>query len=99
MSARVSALCLSLSLALPLGGLIAACATQDPVADSASQAERDDHDGDDHDRDAIHKVKHVIVIMQENHSFDNYFGALAYAPGSPFHGPRGHHHDDGDGDR
>ncbi|MGZ4873548.1 MAG: alkaline phosphatase family protein, partial [Candidatus Angelobacter sp.] len=21
-----------------------------------------------------HKAKHVIVIMQENHSFDNYFG-------------------------
>ena len=33
----------------------------------------------------VHKVKHVIVIMQENHSFDNYFGALAYAPGSPYH--------------
>jgi len=24
-----------------------------------------------------HKAKHIIVIMQENHSFDNYFGALA----------------------
>jgi len=33
----------------------------------------------------IQKVKHVIIIMQENHSFDNYFGALAYAPGSPDH--------------
>jgi phospholipase C len=32
----------------------------------------------------VHKVKHVIVIMQENHSFDNYFGALAYAPNSPY---------------
>jgi len=35
----------------------------------------------------IHKVKHVIVVMQENHSFDSYFGALAYAPGSPYHAP------------
>lgn len=35
----------------------------------------------------LHKVKHIIVIMQENHSFDNYFGALAYAPGSPYHSP------------
>lgn len=35
-----------------------------------------------------HKVKHIVVIMQENHSFDNYFGALAYAPGSPYHPPR-----------
>ena len=34
------------------------------------------------------KVKHVIVIMQENHSFDNCFGALAYAPGSPYHPAR-----------
>ncbi|HEX8111255.1 MAG TPA: alkaline phosphatase family protein [Kofleriaceae bacterium] len=35
----------------------------------------------------IHKVKHVIVVMQENHSFDSYFGALVYAPGSPYHAP------------
>jgi phospholipase C len=95
MSARMPVLCMF----LPLGCLIAACAAQDPVADSASQADRDDHDRGDHDRDGIHKVKHVIVLMQENHSFDNYFGALAYAPGSPYHRPHGHHHDDGDGDR
>jgi hypothetical protein len=37
----------------------------------------------------ISKVKHVIVMMQENHSFDNYFGALAYAPGSPYHPSQG----------
>src|SRR5258708_36827001 len=33
----------------------------------------------------IKKVKHIIIVMQENHSFDNYLGALAYAPGTPFH--------------
>jgi phospholipase C len=33
----------------------------------------------------LRKVKHIIVVMQENHSFDNYFGALAYAPGTPYH--------------
>jgi len=33
----------------------------------------------------LNKVKHVIIIMQENHSFDNYFGALPYAPDSPYH--------------
>jgi hypothetical protein len=32
----------------------------------------------------VRNVKHVIVVMQENHSFDNYFGALAYAPNSPY---------------
>jgi phospholipase C len=33
----------------------------------------------------LSKVNHIIVVMQENHSFDNYFGALAYAPESPYH--------------
>lgn len=33
----------------------------------------------------LHKVKHIIIVMQENHSFDNYFGALAFVPGSPYH--------------
>jgi hypothetical protein len=32
----------------------------------------------------LQKVNHIIIVMQENHSFDNYFGALAYAPGSPY---------------
>jgi phospholipase C len=46
------------------------------------------------------KVQHVVIVMQENHSFDNYFGALAYAPGSPYHTPHRRGHDgDGDGDR
>lgn len=44
-----------------------------------------------------HKVKHIIVIMQENHSFDNYFGALAYAPGSPYHSPGRNGDGNGDG--
>jgi phospholipase C len=35
---------------------------------------------------SVQKVNHVIIIMQENHSFDNYLGALPYAPGSPYHG-------------
>ena len=33
----------------------------------------------------LNQVNHIIIVMQENHSFDNYFGALAYAPGSPYH--------------
>jgi phospholipase C len=49
----------------------------------------------------IAKVQHVIVFMQENHSFDNYFGALPYAPHSPYHpgifgcGPEDHNCVDG----
>ncbi len=34
---------------------------------------------------SLQKINHIIVVMQENHSFDNYFGALPYAPGSPYH--------------
>jgi phospholipase C len=30
-------------------------------------------------------VKHIIVVMQENHSFDNYFGVLPYVAGGPYH--------------
>jgi phospholipase C len=44
-----------------------------------------------------HKARHIIVIMQENHSFDNYFGALAYAPGSPYHSPGRDDRDERDG--
>lgn len=33
------------------------------------------------------KVQHIIVLMQENHSFDNYFGALPYVPRGPYHAP------------
>src|SRR2546425_13072089 len=33
----------------------------------------------------LNKVKHLIVVMQENHSFDNYFGVLPYVPAGPYH--------------
>jgi len=53
----------------------------------------------------IHKIRHVIVIMQENRSFDSYFGTYPGAAGipksvcvpDPLHGtcvrPRVDHHD------
>jgi len=36
----------------------------------------------------LRHVNHIIIVMQENHSFDNYFGVLAYTAGSPYHAPR-----------
>jgi phospholipase C len=33
------------------------------------------------------KVNHVIIAMQENHSFDNYFGVLALAQNTLYHSP------------
>ena len=43
--------------------------------------------GPDHARadGSLQNVNHIIIVMQENHSFDNYFGVLAYAPGTPYH--------------
>jgi phospholipase C len=35
------------------------------------------------DRDGIHKIRHVVIIMQENRSFDNYFGTYPGADGIP----------------
>ena len=29
-------------------------------------------------------MQHIIIVMQENHSFDNYFGVLPYAVGTPY---------------
>ena len=31
----------------------------------------------------IHKIKHVVIIMQENRSFDSYFGTYPGADGLP----------------
>ncbi|HEV2451748.1 MAG TPA: alkaline phosphatase family protein [Streptosporangiaceae bacterium] len=33
--------------------------------------------------DGVHKIKHVIVVMQENRSFDSYFGTYPGADGIP----------------
>jgi phospholipase C len=33
----------------------------------------------------IHNIRHVVVIMQENRSFDNYFGTYPGADGIPMH--------------
>ena len=33
--------------------------------------------------DGIHRIKHVVVIMQENRSFDSYFGTFPGADGLP----------------
>lgn len=41
-----------------------------------------------HSTGTIESVKHIIVIMQENHSFDNYFGVLPYVKNGPYHAPR-----------
>jgi len=34
---------------------------------------------------SISAVNHIVIMMQENHSFDNYFGVLPYSSGGPYH--------------
>src|ERR1022692_849772 len=34
----------------------------------------------------IHKIKHIIILMQENRSFDSYFGTFPGADGIPMSG-------------
>ena len=36
----------------------------------------------------LQNVQHIVILMQENHSFDNYFGALPYVRGGPYHPAR-----------
>jgi phospholipase C len=36
--------------------------------------------------DGIHKIRHVVIIMQENRSFDTYFGTFPGADGIPMSG-------------
>ena len=50
---------------------LAACSGADHVTPPAAQG--------------LSKVNHIIVVMMENHSFDNYFGALPYVPGGPYY--------------
>jgi phospholipase C len=40
------------------------------------------------DAAGLTRVAHIIVLMQENHSFDNYLGALPYVPNGHYHPPR-----------
>jgi phospholipase C len=62
-----------LSLTLLLASMMSAGA--EPPDEDKDQTPR---------RGQLSRVKHIIVVMQENHSFDNYLGALPYATGSPY---------------
>ena len=56
-----------------VSALIGSCGSLDGVPRST----------DSHAASGIHKIKHVVVIMQENRSFDSYFGTFPGASGIP----------------
>jgi phospholipase C len=37
----------------------------------------------------LNNVNHFIIVMQENRSFDNYFGILPFVAGTPYHNAKG----------
>jgi phospholipase C len=66
----IASLCL-----LAIGLVACGPSATTPVVPSASAAPAS--------LDGIHKIQHVIVIMQENRSFDHYFGTFPGADGFP----------------
>jgi phospholipase C len=74
MTARAVAIGLLLAGGLGLGGMLVIGPT--PASQGALQAPRARAVG-------IHKIRHVVIIMQENRSFDSYFGTYPGADGIP----------------
>ena len=71
----------AVAVAEPPGGSLAAAASvqppaREPALASGTQLLEASSTG-------IHKIKHVVVIMQENRSFDSYFGTYPGANGFP----------------
>jgi phospholipase C len=62
-----------------VGGLLAACSSPPGPAPRASAGPS----SIDRVPAGIHKIKHVIIVMQENRSFDTYFGTFPGADGIP----------------
>jgi phospholipase C len=64
---------------LAVAALLAACTSPVPGTGSSATPQQQSTAG----LTGIHKIRHVIVIMQENRSFDSYFGTYPGADGIP----------------
>jgi phospholipase C len=68
----------------PIALLLAVSAVRAKQDQRHDRYDRDDrNDRDDTRSLGIHKIRHVIIIMQENRSFDSYFGTYPGADGIP----------------
>ncbi len=83
-STRIAALGATAALAVAGAGLAgivgAGSSARGAPASSASAASSPDPAGR---LGGIHKIRHVVIIMQENRSFDSYFGTYPGADGIP----------------
>ncbi|MGN6170837.1 MAG: alkaline phosphatase family protein [Solirubrobacteraceae bacterium] len=71
---------------LAVGVLLAVAVASTSGSASSSPSGRAQFDSPAHSNarlSGIHKIRHVVVIMQENRSFDNYFGTYPRARGIP----------------
>jgi phospholipase C len=69
-----------------LAGLLTGCgkpAPSDSLGERSGELVRGGPDGRYLVPEGIHKIKHVIIVMQENRSFDEYFGTYPGADGIP----------------
>ena len=64
---------LGIAASVPLGALLALLL---PLGTDVARADTPALNG-------IHKIQHVVIIMQENRSFDSYFGTFPGADGIP----------------
>ena len=69
----------SLLVIVFLGAVLASQAVPDRSPDASAAAST----LGDGTRVGIHKIRHVVIIMQENRSFDSYFGTFPGADGIP----------------
>jgi phospholipase C len=76
---------LSLTSAVALAGAMTACSAGPPAARTPKRVEGQEVPGGPAGQyvvaPGIHKIKHVIIVMQENRSFDSYFGTYPGADG------------------
>jgi phospholipase C len=72
---------LAVASLLALAAVLAACASAGQGTGSSAAAQQQAPAG----LTGIHKIRHVIIIMQENRSFDSYFGTYPGADGIPVH--------------
>src|ERR1700726_2714172 len=83
---RIASLMMLIGPLALLLATVAVHAKQDRGRDTDDQqagSDAHDHGNDDSALIGISKIKHIIIIMQENRSFDTYFGTYPGADGIP----------------
>jgi len=76
---KVTSVCIAVVLTLVTASCSSSKSATKPSSSSSSTSAASAN------QDQIHKIKHIVVIQQENRSFDSYFGSYPGAAGIPMH--------------